>query len=576
VSDRKILSALLAAGVGLAAAAAVARAATPASRIEADAVGFVVPNVYAKGIPLAFSGLDGAENASTALVGITREEPLTVQFQAPKEPVLRLYLPPHADEGLRYRAVTNDFLVATIPSDPITVVLGFASSNVVVGRVPPGGRVSLQGGDMNCMIMRKDVGDRMQFAFAWDPRGGKLAAEAAAAALNTSIDTLVEQRLEFFKKAAAAPESASPLAARTLAKAFSAMKLSVVSPEGRFKSRWVMPARPLGAATLRESALESIGLTYLDGAVAKDAVMVFCLAQGTDGLVPGSMSVAAQADTTDVPVLAWAGLRAYQRTGQRDRDFLQRLYDAASKHVKWYVNNRMVGENSALFSVKPPAEAGAALSLPLSCYLANECGYLQQMAQILGFREDAKTWGDRADSIAEAARKQFWNEEKGFFFGRDKVGGEPIPAWTAEGFFPLWSGIATKDQAAALVKHLADPAKFGGPVPVPLVARDAPLPKAEAALWRMHPQINYFVIAGLQRYGYAKEAEEVRQKTLAAVAKWYGRTGCLFESYDSADEVSPEQLESSRSGGAAEPAQLPRDVSSTAALFVDLLFRPKL
>jgi neutral trehalase len=86
--------------------------------------------------------------------------------------------------------------------------------------------------------------------------------------------------------------------------------------------------------------------------------------------------------------------------------------------------------------------------------------------------------------------------------------------------------------------------------------------------------VNYFVIRGLQRYGYAKEAETLRQKTLQAVADWYGRTGVLWEFYDPDGQTPPADLD--RKGRLAAGSGLAPigDYNVTAALYADLLMRP--
>ena len=55
-------------------------------------------------------------------------------------------------------------------------------------------------------------------------------------------------------------------------------------------------------------------------------------------------------------------------------------------------------------------------------------------------------------------------------------------------------------------------------------------------VWLNH---NYFIIKGLTNYGYTDLANEIKNKTLQAVNKWYKKTGCIFEFYDSKDEISP-------------------------------------
>jgi hypothetical protein len=44
---------------------------------------------------------------------------------------------------------------------------------------------------------------------------------------------------------------------------------------------------------------------------------------------------------------------------------------------------------------------------------------------------------------------------------------------------------------------------------------------------------------GLRKYGYYEIANELRQKTLDAVNKWYTKTGSIFEFYDPENKTSP-------------------------------------
>jgi hypothetical protein len=73
----------------------------------------------------------------------------------------------------------------------------------------------------------------------------------------------------------------------------------------------------------------------------------------------------------------------------------------------------------------------------------------------------------------------------------------------------------------------------------------------------------------------AKTAEALRQRTVEAVAAWYGRTGCLWDFYDCDDRRPPGKLGTSAvaSAGLGEP--LVRDCAGTAAVLADLVLRPK-
>ena len=88
----------------------------------------------------------------------------------------------------------------------------------------------------------------------------------------------------------------------------------------------------------------------------------------------------------------------------------------------------------------------------------------------------------------------------------------------------------------------------------------------------------YLIVCGLERYGYHKLARRISLQVVAAVEKWYGKAGTIFEYYDSADQRSP--AECHRKGPVAEDYYLQnktseiRDYNWSAACY--LLFLEKL
>ena len=554
-----------------------------------------VPNVYGGGILFAFSGLDGKTLAAEPVVASTVAGTPGLRFHLPKNPLLKLHLP-RAGE-IQWRLVSNDLLLARVPGEEAPVVVAFLAPNVVVGRLPASARVSLEGGDYNIAIMRGEVGDRTQFAVVWHPKGARTAAAIASQALQASMDTLVEGRLEFFPKLPPPPDNTPPVQARTLAKAFSVMKVNVYSPEDTIKGRWTTPARwPQQYMYLWDTAFNALGLAHLDMALAKESLLAAYGFQAESGLVPTRMGPGVgAAEASQPPLLGWGAWEVFSFDRMRDREFLQKSFDTVQKHVLWYMRtHRLDGEpppekpvehGTPLYAWKsaeesgeensPRFDAGAAFAaVDLSAYLANECRVLQEMAQRLGYRELAKTWGARADAIAQAARRQLWDDARGFFFDRKAPDGEWGGVWSSAGFLPLWAGIATPEQAARLKEHLLGK-KFWTAMPVPSVARDDTSYKKD--MWRgpAWPNMNYLIIRGLRRYGFEKEAADLRAKTLAGIAKWYGQTGALAEFYDADDQTPPADLarkeQKTADGGAGNTA----DYFWTASVYADLLLRPK-
>jgi len=573
---------------GLAGGFGAARAARRSARPSQH-----VPHVYGEGVLFAFSGLDGKTSSTTPLVARTVGDGIGLKFYLPRDPILRVFLP--GGVRPRWQVVSNDLLVARVPRDELPMVIGVLSQNVVAGRLPAGGRVALEGGDTSAVLLRNEVGERTYFAFAYDPNGAPAAASAASAALRFSVESLVEARLDFFEQAPKGPEGIRRIPATTLAKALSVMKVNLYAPEPPIMIRWTTPCRwPDRYMSLWGSAFHSLGLMHLDIQLAKEALDAVSLFQTEDGFIPQDMGPGKVHENSHPPMLAWAAWQVYTLDKMRDHEFLKRSFDVAQKHVTWFMKKRRLGgeppSRKALEYGEPlyvwasAAESGAENSprfdggtdfaaIDLSCYLANECRTLQTMAQRLGYRELAKTWGTRADAIAGTARKRLWHAEHGFFFDR-RPDGEWLETWTYAGLLPLWSGVADDAQAARLKTHLLSE-KFWSPAGVTTVARDDPTFKKD--MWRgpVWVNINFLVIEGLRRRGWTKEADELRTRTLELIETWYHQTGTLAEFYDPDNQTRPSELARKADQVATVPTPVVSDYNWTAAIYADLLLRPK-
>jgi glycogen debranching enzyme len=131
---------------------------------------------------------------------------------------------------------------------------------------------------------------------------------------------------------------------------------------------------------------------------------------------------------------------------------------------------------------------------------------------------------------------RFWHEEVGLYYDYDVRSGRQIAVNTASIFLPLFAGLASRQQAQRLVEEqLLDPEKYapGGDVNH-WVTTTA---KSEATweprrYWRGPVWIilNWFIINGLERYGYGELAETIRRGTLGLI-----RTAGFWEYYDARD-----------------------------------------
>jgi glycogen debranching enzyme len=131
---------------------------------------------------------------------------------------------------------------------------------------------------------------------------------------------------------------------------------------------------------------------------------------------------------------------------------------------------------------------------------------------------------------------RFWDEGLGLYYDYDLRSGMPIRVNTASTFLPLFAGMPSKKQAQRLVQeHLLDPSEYapGSEIRhwVTTTAKIEPTWESRR-YWRGPVWIimNWFIIEGLQRYGYTDLAEVIRQDTLGLM-----EAGGFREYYDARD-----------------------------------------
>lgn len=157
---------------------------------------------------------------------------------------------------------------------------------------------------------------------------------------------------------------------------------------------------------------------------------------------------------------------------------------------------------------------------------------LEQISGMLGRKEDAGRWQKRADERKANIRKYLWDGRRGFFVDYNFVNQTPSSYEYVTTFIPLWAGLATPEQAQALVKHLSTFEQPGGLVMSPHETGgqwDFPYAWAPNQL---------LADKGLRRYGFNKEADRVSYKFLSNVAENFLRDGTIREKYNAVTRSS--------------------------------------
>jgi alpha,alpha-trehalase len=151
---------------------------------------------------------------------------------------------------------------------------------------------------------------------------------------------------------------------------------------------------------------------------------------------------------------------------------------------------------------------------------------LQQISEILGHKEDARRWQERAQQRRERIQKYLWDAQRGLFFDYNLDTSARSTYEYITTFYPLWSGLATEEQAAAVKRNLGIFERPGG---LAMSDRDNGVQWDYPYGWA---PTQLLAIEGLRRYGYKKDADRVSYEFLSTVAEDFRRDGTIREKYN--------------------------------------------
>lgn len=172
-----------------------------------------------------------------------------------------------------------------------------------------------------------------------------------------------------------------------------------------------------------------------------------------------------------------------------------------------------------------------------------------KIAAILGNMDEQKQWKDAKEKRREEINKLMWNEREGFFFDYGYKHKRQSDFLSLAGFTPLWTGLATRNQAEKMVKKLP---KFETNHGLVVTAKESLAPKInlskiqeryrpaiEDVLKRKQwdypnilPPLEYLTVVGLLKYGFINDAKRIMEKSLETEAKIFRKYGTFFEKID--------------------------------------------
>jgi alpha,alpha-trehalase len=146
--------------------------------------------------------------------------------------------------------------------------------------------------------------------------------------------------------------------------------------------------------------------------------------------------------------------------------------------------------------------------------------------ETLGDGAAARRWRARAGARRDRVNRWLWDSANGLYFDFHFVKRERRAYEFATTFYPLWTGIATPEQAAAVRANLGTFEAPGGLLTSTRITGnqwDAPFGWAPLQL---------IAVEGLRRYGYDEDADRLARKFVDLVAKEFREHGTIVEKYD--------------------------------------------
>jgi alpha,alpha-trehalase len=162
---------------------------------------------------------------------------------------------------------------------------------------------------------------------------------------------------------------------------------------------------------------------------------------------------------------------------------------------------------------------------------------LEQISRWLGHDSEAEKWSRRAEERKQVISRYLWDGKTGFFFDWNLQKGERSSYRYATTLYPLWAGLATPEQAKAVVKNLSALEKPGG------LAMSAEETGAQWDLPYGWGNIEMLAIGGLRRYGFDRDADRISYEFLSMVAENFRRDGNIREKYNVVTRSSEAHVE---------------------------------
>jgi alpha,alpha-trehalase len=162
---------------------------------------------------------------------------------------------------------------------------------------------------------------------------------------------------------------------------------------------------------------------------------------------------------------------------------------------------------------------------------------MQKISDLLGRKEEAQKWADRAQQRKQRIQQYLWDAQREIYFDYNLESNTRSTYEYITTLYPLWAGLATPEQARAVVRNLAIFEHPGG------LAMSNKESKGQWDLPYGWAPTQMIAIEGLRRFGFNDDANRVSYEFLSTIAENFRREGTIREKYDVVTRSSESQVE---------------------------------
>lgn len=213
----------------------------------------------------------------------------------------------------------------------------------------------------------------------------------------------------------------------------------------------------------------------------------------------------------------------YQKQEKKQRLF-QDLRSAAESG--WDFSSRWFGDPEDFSSIITTS----LLPVDLNCLMYHMEDLISQGATLKGDKEAAANFRRRATQRKALIKEYMWSDDDAFYMDFNVNRAETTPELTLGGVYPMFFGIATREQAEQMKDVIMQKfLKDGGLV---TTLRNSGQQWDAPNGWA---PLQWMAVNGLLAYGYNSEAKEIMERWLALNEKVFKNTGKMMEKYNVED-----------------------------------------